>query len=281
MKLKRIEILLITLISVVILATFVVSNTMAEQDGSSPDSGENSLLKETYNTLVGLDYGVETGSNGVIWNRIMSASTWDPVGTATAEDVAEGVTFYGDERTLETGTLAGIDYENMELQTYDYKTNNGDTYPTWTMTNSSPEVWKDERTGLYWGPRLSYVTNNFNVAACDFFSSVPRGSYDGSDADCGVAINLCATETTDANNDGTPDVNWYLPTQADAMQGYLDGVVNATNISWANPDYLFWTSTGATTVSTSAWYVRYDYGYFSMYAKSSSSNVRCVLRTVN
>lgn len=104
--LKKLDIIIVVAITLVVGGTFFVSRTLAEQSGGSPDSNTNSLLKDTYNTLVGQGFGSEDGSNGAIWNRIQSASTWVPNGDATEGDVREGKTFFSESsRTLKTGTM--------------------------------------------------------------------------------------------------------------------------------------------------------------------------------
>ena len=57
-----------------------------------------------------------------------------------------------------------------------------------------------------------FKTNQFTISACDFFTTTPRGNYDGSDPDCGDAINTCGTLALDADGDGTADIlHGHLP----------------------------------------------------------------------
>ena len=276
MKLNRLEILILVLISVIGIGTFVVSSTLAEQSVGSPDSGVDSVLKETYNTLVGLGYGSEVGSNGPIWNRIISSSTWVPDGGVTEGDVKAGVEFYEGSRTLKTGTLDYPQYEVQSLQAKDFRDYNAsDSWSSWTKTNTSPEVWQDERTGLYWSPSQGSMTNEFTIALCDFYTTTPRGNYSGADTDCGIAINACATLSLDANGDGTAESNWYLPTQAELMQAYLNGIYLSTNTTWVGTSY-HWSSTVYS--STNAWSTTLNYGYTSVVNKTNRYSVRCVLR---
>lgn len=278
MKLNRLEILIIVLISVMGISTFVVSSTLAEQSGSSPDSGEDSILKETYDTLVGLGYGSETGSNGPIWNRIISSSTWVPNGTATEDDVVLGVTFYEGSRTLKTGTLDYPNYEAQSLQAKDFRdANASDSWSSWTKTNTTPEVWYDGRTGLYWSAVQGSMTNEFAISTCDFFTTTPRGNYSGADTDCGNAINACATLSLDANGDAVADSKWYLPTQVELMQAYLNGIYLSTSTSWVTGN-IFWSSTENQTNSSYAWSTYLNLGATSNNPKATSYSVRCVLR---
>lgn len=105
-----------------------------------------------------------------------------------------------------------------------------DIWSQWTQTNTSPEVWKDERTGIYWSPRY-FGGNNFN-SDCTFFTTEPRGSYDGSDSNCGMAINACANLSLPTYTGGAENTNWYLPTDAEIWQAYLNGIYPSTNPAW-------------------------------------------------
>ena len=277
MKLNRLEILILVLISVIGIGTFVVSSTLAEQSVGSPESGEDSILKETYNTLVGLGYGSEVGSNGPIWNRIISSSTWVPDGGVTEGDVKAGVSFYEGTRTLKTGSMKLIDWEKQSLLQMDNRdlTDYGET-SSWVKTNTTPEVWYDEVTGLYWSAVQGSFTNEFNRSLCGFYSTIPRGNYNGGDvANCGNAIETCATLSLDANGDGTDNTNWYLPSQLELMQAYVNGIYKKTSTAWVGTSY-HWSSTEYS--STRAWTSILNYGATYTNTKTSSYSVRCVLR---
>ena len=279
MKLNRLEILILVLISVIGIGTFVVSSTLAEQSGSSPDSEVDSVLKETYNTLVGLGYGSEEGSNGAIWNRIISSSTWVPDGGVTEGDVKAGVSFYEGTRTLKTGSMKLIDWEKQSLLQMDNRdlTDYGET-SSWVKTNTTPEVWYDEVTGLYWSAVQGSFTNEFNRSLCGFYSTIPRGNYNGGDVtNCGNAIEECATLSLDANGDGTANTNWYLPSQLELMQAYVNGIYKKTNTTWVGTSY-HWSSTETQTTNSYAWYTYLSLGYTVGNTKTTSYSVRCVLR---
>jgi hypothetical protein len=107
-KLNKLEKILLSFTGLFFLSTIFLGRSLAEQSGSSPESGTSSILIDTYNELVTLGYGEESGSLGTIWNRINSASTWEPSGTSVlASDVLSGKTYYDNSRTLQTGTLVG------------------------------------------------------------------------------------------------------------------------------------------------------------------------------
>ncbi len=53
-KLNSLEVILLLIIAVLSIGIFVVGDTLAEQSSGTPDSGEDSILKETYDNLKGL-----------------------------------------------------------------------------------------------------------------------------------------------------------------------------------------------------------------------------------
>jgi hypothetical protein len=262
----------------------------AEQTGSSPNSGVDSKLKEAYDDLVtlGTNYGDSSSNSdwsrnsGTYWNRIMYAATWDPGGTATESDVATGKTFYSgsDGRTMKTGTGGDtLDYSEQQYVSYvdgvsgDYEGEES----TWTNTNttSGSEVWYDTRAGLYWSDDLGTSTNDFTVASCDFFTTDPRGDYDGSDGDCGNAINACANLSLAANEGGSADTDWYLSTIKELNQAYINGFYNQAGSTFAQQNG-FWSSTERS--STTAWKDTFHTGRTYYNNKTSSEYMRCVRR---
>lgn len=284
MKLTKLETLIVILTVVVGVGTFAVTRALAEQSAGTPNSLVNSVIKDAYDNLVTLGYGSETGSNGAIWNRLISASTWVPDGTATVADVVVGKTYFDESRTAKTGTLDFPKYKDQSLQAKDYRDANGSTtWSSWSLTSGAATtgVYKDGRTGLYWSATQgATATNNFNLLSCDFFSTVPRGNYTGADVDCDVSINRCATLELDANGDSTLETKWYLPTQAELMTAYLNGIYLATNTTWVTGN-IFWSSTEDQGTPTYAWRVNLPNGYASTGAKSTTLYVRCVLRDLN
>ena len=282
-SLNKIELIVISLISLVVLGTFVVSRTLAEQSGSSPDSGTDSVLTEIYDELVTMGFGTEDGSRGTLWNRIYNSAIWVPNTGITAEDVVEGVQFYEDGRNAITGTASsGVDYEKMSLAQEDYRDNSASAYwPTWVETNTAPVVWKDERTELYWSAQQSSATTNSFSTGCDFYTEALRGDYDGSDPNCGNSVNRCATLSLDANDDGTDDTKWYLPSQPEFMQAYLDGISYETENSWILGSGDFWTSTQLYGDSSRALASGIILGRFNHASKTGNYYVRCVLRYVD
>lgn len=99
-------IVMLSLVSLVAVKTTV----LAEQSGSSPESGVTSRIKTIYDSLSLLGHGSDTaggwGDWGSMWNRIRSAGEWVPTGDAIEADVVAGKIFYKDSRTPLTGSLA-------------------------------------------------------------------------------------------------------------------------------------------------------------------------------
>ena len=76
----------------------VKTGVLAEQSGDTPESGVTSYIKQIYDSLVSLGHGSDSagawGDWGEFWNRIRSAGEWEPDGTAEADDVKAGETYF-------------------------------------------------------------------------------------------------------------------------------------------------------------------------------------------
>ena len=221
--------------------------------------------------------------------------TWTFLGDAAVDQVLEGKKFYSNSGTLLTGTYTPptpIDFSNMQYSTYDDYA--GGDYLGWggtltddyqgeesewsNMSVGEDIAWRDERTGVYWSAHQGTMSNIFTMASCDYFTSIPRSSYDGSDSDCGLAINYCATLDFAGRTD------WYLPSQKELMQAYIDGIYNQAGIDEASAaafvtDNYYWSSSEVSYYSTYAWYV-YLYGGYTGNANKANTyrGVRCVSR---
>lgn len=221
--------------------------------------------------------------------------TWTFLGDAAVDQVLEGKKFYSNSGTLLTGTYTPptpIDFSNMQYSTYDDYA--GGDYLGWggtltddyqgeesewsNMSVGEDIAWRDERTGVYWSAHQGTMSNIFTMASCDYFTSIPRSSYDGSDSDCGLAINYCATLDFAGRTD------WYLPSQKELMQAYIDGIYNQAGIDEASAaafvtDNYYWSSSEVSYDSNSAWYVLLSDGYSGNNDKTSTNGgVRCVSR---
>lgn len=253
---------------------------------------------------------------GSMWNRIMESAAWEPDGTAEASQVVSGETFYAGngDRTIKTGTLTlsgnattgdvatgktfysnsltkltgsappAFDYSTQSKVIWDDYKNGGSAdgdnageESAWSNTagTATTGVWKDSRTGLYWSNSQGFLSNSFTEATCDYFSTTPRGSYTGADGDCGNAINYCANLNLAAG--GTSSTDWYLPSQKELMQAYLNGIYNQTNTTFATTSD-FWSSAEASDNPANAWLVYLSHGSTGNYGKVNALSVRCVRR---
>ena len=281
----------IFLISFLIVGLFALwqikLSALAEQSGSSPESSVSSRIKTAYDWLVGKgdNYGVTDAADwnsattyawGSYWNRIMEAAAWEPDGTLTVGEVSPGKTFYSasEDRTQKTGT--GTIYSTQSLATKDdYLGTYKGEEAAWSQVSGSPfspytglesgSVYQDSRTGLWWSARSSSAVadNSFTL------------SGDGVSPTDGAAIGICTTLNT--NNFGGKS-NWYLPTQKELMQAYIDGIYSQTGSTFATTSS-FWSSTEYSNDPTIAWYVHLCSGYTSNNLKTTATYyARCVRR---
>jgi len=255
--------LIITLSIVVVVAVALITiipilrkPSSAEQSGGSPESGATSRIKAIYDSLVTLTYGSESagswGDWGAYWNRIRSAAE------TSANYLAQSLEEYDDAKY---GGSHGAG-------------EGGGEESSWSDT--ATDVFKDNRSGLYWSNTLGSYTNSFNAdhSLCNFFAANPRGNYDGSDLDCGNAINACGALSKEAvAGQGAVD-DWYLPSEKQLMQAYIDGIYNNTNTTWVTTG-LCWSSSEYSDGSGRAWLVYLNNGTTGYGSKGCSSSVRC------
>jgi len=241
------------------------------------------------------DIDVMSGKKFYSNSGTLLTGTWTFLGDAAVDQVLEGKKFYSNSGTLLTGTYTPptpIDFSNMQYSTYDDYA--GGDYLGWggtltddyqgeesewsNMSVGEDIAWRDERTGVYWSAHQGTMSNIFTMASCDYFTSIPRSSYDGSDSDCGLAINYCATLDFAGRTD------WYLPSQKELMQAYIDGIYNQAGIDEASAaafvtDNYYWSSSEVSLNSRTAWIVFLYFGdaYFD-YKSGPNVGVRCVSR---
>lgn len=217
-------------------------------------------------------------------SETLSTGEWSFNGTATAQDVLTGKTFYSNTSNLAIGSaLAAVDYSLQQYCKFD--DNKSDEYQGeesgWVFVDDG--IWKDERTGLSWTDwrHMDIGFNNFDVSTCDLFTSIPRSSYDGSDVLCGSAINYCATLSLDNGMD-----DWYLPSQKELMQAYINGMTNqagntsleATSFT-AGYNIFSWSATESSGSPMYAWGVNLQTGLLGLFNKTDDMiDVRCVSR---
>ena len=133
--------------------------------------------------------------------------------------------------------------------------------PTWT--NTATNVWKDNTTGLYWTEYKGVMSKDpyepdwsCSLRFCPFFSTVPRGNYDGSDTTCGDAINYCATLSQERVTGQGTKTNWYLPTLKELGQAVRH------NMAGSGAGFTSYTTTSTRWIQDPVWSIQLMYGMY-------------------
>jgi len=248
----------------------------AEQSGGSPESGTDSTIKTLYDLIVSYNQGSDSsgswGDWGNYWNRIRSSVTdysqqknliyddWKGESTDCVDSLADAYS-EGEDQCKEEGDWT--DYTDGSLG---------------SETIASGNVFKDNRTGLYWSDCYSSDQDGScdTVADNEFdLDGEIADEDDGLDAEGGAAVDFCENLELDADGTGGDDTDWYLPSQKELMQAYINGCAN--NID--NPAHFFWSSTERYNNSVYAWSVDLYRGGTSYCSKGNSGYyARCVRR---
>lgn len=244
---------------------FWASQVRAESHPGGVDNGRTSHIKQLEDELAGLNYGstTDTPDWGISWNRIKTASKWVPSdGTAGAENVLNGTTFYKDSRNAQEGT-ARYGY----CPTQEYHDNHGaatteancvDSVSWMEPTDDVPGSHKkDPISGLTWSMPLR---NNGGVI--EFGATSTSFSWNNSHANNlgKTAIELCSERGN----------GWRLPTQKELMQAYIDG----SYYNLLSPAAYHWSSTRHS--DESSWYVFLSAGNTNLNAVATAASVKCV-----
>ncbi len=280
--------------------------------GTMANVGAQTVTPGTANTTITAGYhngsGYCAGDANLISANIKSGVTIFSVagdsnvvdtssGDATAADVADGKIAFVDGAAL-TGSM----FTNQQYQTIDDWLNSGGTSgeyiseeATWTTATTtfsgassidyattsdntvrildlaSNTVKIDDRTGLWWTDAASYDGLTAPTTTENYFTL----TADGSRPTGGSAIGFCNALNTYNSNDGFGGyTDWYLPTQKELMQAYIDGAAN----NLPNPGYYFWSSTQYYNDAAYAWRVTLSYGSAYTNTKATRAYVRCVRR---
>ncbi|MPN08815.1 hypothetical protein SDC9_156100 [bioreactor metagenome] len=205
----------------------------------------------------------------VVYNRLNSFKTeW-----GINKDVVET-----DGLRLKGGDMTVFNASPYNFQSFQAQDDNLGTYKNeesvWTNQPdgivgktglSSGRIKKDERTGLWWSASSlsNTITNNLDVVETD-----------GLRLKGGDAIAFCDGLNTVAFGGKT---DWYLPTQKELMQAYIDGIYSQ------DPEFgtmnAFWASTVLSTDLKTPWCVHLAWGFVFPRDKFISDYfVRCVRR---
>jgi hypothetical protein len=151
------------------------------------------------------------------------------------------------------------------------------------------EVWKDNRTELYWSDKLSGVTTNWcrasgNVQNSGGVDCSAGGVYQPATPQswCTEVAGFTTPAAADPGKGGmlatstgtTPSIIWRLPTRNDLYQAEIDGIRFVTPATGYN---IFWTATVDSNARTSAWRF-HNYGIMQSSARTGAEAVRCVGR---
>ncbi len=240
-----------------------------QQQGGSPDSGRTSIIRTLYDELVTLDYGSDDpgtwGDYTYIWNRVFSAATEDRILLYGHLDT-QNWNLYGLQSLVE------YDDTRKDQAGHEDYVKKSSSFWTQVYEDTDGEVWRDERTGLYWSDvQDSSISNDFDAIDCSFFD-VDRAGYEGGDADCGDAINYCA-DLDLAGRD-----NWYLPSMDEIYQAYLNGIYLKTRDDFTDTNYI-WSSTEHSDDANEAWRLKISSPDSSAVAKTGDNSIRCVSPT--
>lgn len=178
--------------------------------------------------------------------KLQTKDDWVNSGGTVGEYTAEESTW---------SAVAGSPFSNFNL--IDYTSSNADLY--------SGTVKQDTRSGLWWSDIMA--VNGGGVA-----STTMNGftlSADGARPTGGGAIGFC--DALNTANFGSHN-DWYLPTQKQLMQAYINGAAN----NLPNPGYYFWSSTEYYSNAAYAWYVYLYNGDTNYNTKVRYYTVRCV-----
>lgn len=160
-----------------------------------------------------------------------------------------------ESRWITVGVFSGYDEINY--------TGNGGELDLYSGT-----VQKDTRTGLWWTDLMA-ETGSASTTTNIFTLTGVAGQGDGTRPTGGHAINFCEALNT-ASFAGKND--WYLPTQKQLMQAYINGSAN----NLLRPNYYFWSSTEYYNSAAYAWRVALYYGNADNNSKTNRYSVRCV-----
>jgi hypothetical protein len=248
--------------------------TSAESYSGGTDNGLTSILVGLNNTLVSDGYGSTTNSpnEGLIWNRITTASEFTPSANATASEVLSGDTFYSNSRTQNTGTYPAPGPCPNQLYVDNYgnpvtQTSNCTSSVVWTVPAGSPSGTDhyDPRTGLYWSQNLIYSSGSLVFSTS---GTANQWTWNNSGSNNVAVGNLTAAQLCTAMGNG-----WRLPTQREVMQAYIDGA--NFNLGPGNIQYQAWW-TDTLQSSTSAFFANIGNGIIYNTGVTSSFSVRCV-----
>ncbi|MFA6315545.1 MAG: DUF1566 domain-containing protein, partial [Candidatus Paceibacterota bacterium] len=244
---------------------FLASSTYLGVTGSIAVKTGNTAVASSSAQGTSLVFTIPTG----YYSGANSVTVATSSNSFIASNIKSGVNLFGVD-----GNITTIDYSLQELQTIDDWVCSGATSctsptrveytaeeSTWATVSGSPfagydsinfsaggaswnlvsgTVKQDDRTGLMWSDAAATTSPAGALVASStsnvFTLTGTAGVGDGTRPTGGNAIGFCDALNS-ASFGGYTD--WYLPTQKQLMQAYIDG--SANNLS--SPGFYFWSST--------------------------------------
>ena len=135
--------------------------------------------------------------------------------------------------------------------------------------SNSGSAFRDDSTGLIWSKKMKTVTYALDDTNGQITWFLANNCVEQTGSAC-TKITLPGTLTGCEANAG-----WYLPTQKQLMQAYIDGSYG--NMEPALGSYrLYWSSTTYSSNVPNAWYTGLSNGYTYANTKTTTFSVRCV-----
>lgn len=283
-------------------------------------SGElitGTYVAPTFSSLMASGLHRDTGGTPTQWSILDEKTASLPAGYREVPDITiddEGFTgvsiTYATRPSTPCGTSGSITDriddcagKNPGSSTWEGSTDGNAAEGTWklvTLTATSTEVWRDERTGLVWSDQLG--TANWCVAAGNVQSNDPsnycnNGTYQNQATPtsvCAEAAGLASAVGGEDYTTGTygdakgglgalnvdAPVRWRLPTSYDWKLADINGVRRV--LPNMNPGSNFWSATINSNNRTIAQVFTGTTGAISSSTRTSAFNyVRCVGRVID
>jgi len=310
MEYRKREVFYILMAISIVAGGFLVSRVVAEQSGSSPESGSTSRLNTASTAVAALSYGSTAtgtwGDWGTMWNRVYSAAR-EPFNDAKVAGTKNGT---GAGSANCTDTFALNCFTKAKGGVDDWNGASGNLTPTdayyktwitcddqaWSVshpggnrcnTGRSVAEMQDPNTGLVWSPRITINS----VTSVDWFSANNCQQPSNKTFNNGTANTLNSLACTNTGDGGCicnkepvvggetktgceayDDGNWRLPYQKELMQSYIDG----SRANLTNATSYYWSSTTVSISTQNAWNVYQYNGYTLNTTKTGTGSVRCV-----
>lgn len=203
---------------------------------------------------------VKLGSTTLLsnmWNGTCSNAGYCPLGTEFpgGSQIAGGVDDYNNGGAPASGRYSGSWTQCTSSNSY-------------CSTATSSAAWKDNSTGLIWSKALSTSGGLTDIATSSVNWYVANNCQEsGSPYTC--------TKKTSSKTGCEANTGWFVPTQKQLMQVYIDGAYGKLDSAGANR--IYWSATTKSYNTSIAWSIYLSYGYTTYSdGKTNANYVRCV-----